>query len=200
MQLLSSGASPFVRKCRVVLLETGQDDVQVRDVTAMPLGGDADLNAANPSGKIPVLIRDDGPAIYDSRVICRFLDQRAGANLYPHGRLWDVLSLEANADAIMEAAVGMTYEKRFRAEKGLVWDDWLDAQWAKVARSLDAIEARSMPLLEGPLNAAQIGIGCALGYLDLRHDDRAWRDGRAALAAWDTRFAARYSMQATKPA
>ncbi|MEM7491283.1 MAG: glutathione S-transferase N-terminal domain-containing protein, partial [Pseudomonadota bacterium] len=116
MQLLSSGASPFVRKCRVVLLETGQDDVEVRDVTASPMGGDADLNATNPSGKIPALIRDDGPAIYDSRVICRFLDQKAGANLYPESRLWEVLSLEANADAIMEAAIAITYEKRLRPE------------------------------------------------------------------------------------
>ncbi|MEM8824325.1 MAG: glutathione S-transferase N-terminal domain-containing protein, partial [Pseudomonadota bacterium] len=135
MQLLSSSASPFVRKCRVVLLETGQTDIELRDVTANPLGGDADLNATNPSGKIPALIRDDGPAIYDSRVICRFLDHRAGANLYPESRLWEVLSLEANADAILEAAVGMVYEMRFRADHDLVWDTWLDVQWAKITRS-----------------------------------------------------------------
>ncbi|MEM9797731.1 MAG: glutathione S-transferase [Pseudomonadota bacterium] len=199
MQLLSSGASPFVRKCRVVLLETGQDDVEVRDVTASPMGGDAALNAANPSGKIPTLLRDDAPALYDSRVICRFLDDRAGAGLYPQGRLWDVLSLEANADAIMEASVGMTYEMRFRAEKGLVWDEWLDLQWAKVARSLNAMENRSMPILEGPLNIAQIAVGCALGYLDLRHGARNWRDGRPALAAWEAGFAARDAMTATRP-
>lgn len=198
MQLLSSGASPFVRKCRVVLLETGQDDIEVRDVTANPMGGDADLNATNPSGKIPALVRDDGPAIYDSRVICRFLDQRAGANLYPDSRLWEILSLEANADAIMEAAIAITYEKRLRPEN-LWWPDWFDAQWAKIARSLDALDARSMPLLEGPLNMAQIAVGCALPYLDLRHGDRDWRSGRDALTAWEARFAARPSMQATQP-
>ena len=199
MQLLSSPASPFARKCRVVLLETEQDDVAIRDVTASPMGGDADLDAANPSGKIPTLLREDGPALYDSRVICRFLDHRADAKLYPEGRLWEVLSLEANADAVMDAAVAMTYEKRFREERGLIWQDWLDAQWAKIARSLDALEARSMPLLEGPLNAAQIAVGCALGYLDLRHGDRAWRDGRGTLAAWEARFAARPAMDATRP-
>ncbi|MEM8849973.1 MAG: glutathione S-transferase [Pseudomonadota bacterium] len=199
MQLLSSGASPFVRKCRVVLLETDQDDIEVRDVTANPLGGDADLNATNPSGKIPALIRDDGPAIYDSRVICRFLDQRSGAKLYPESRLWEVLSLEANADAIMEAAIAITYEKRLRPEN-LWWPDWFEAQWAKISRSLDALEARAMPLLEGPLTMAQIGIGCALPYLDFRHGDRDWRAGRDTLAAWEARFAQRPSMQATKPA
>ena len=199
MKLLSSPASPFVRKCRVVLLETGQADVEVRDVTASPMGGDAEVNAANPSGKIPALLRDDGPALYDSRVICRFLDDRAGAGLYPQGRLWDVLTLEANADAVMEAAVGMTYEMRFREEKGLIWQDWLDAQWAKIERSLDAAEARSMPLLEGPLNMAQVAWGCALGYLDLRHDASGWRQGRDTLAAWEARFATREAMVATRP-
>lgn len=198
MQLLSSPASPFVRKCRVVLIETGQDDVVVRDVTSNPMGGDAALNAANPSGKIPALLRDDAPTLYDSRVITRFLDDRAKSNLYPEGRLWEVLSLEANGDAIMEAAVGITYEKRLRPEK-LWWPDWFDAQWAKIARSLDALESRSMPLLEGPLNAGQISIGCALGYLDLRHGDRDWRAGRDTLTKWEAGFAARSSMVATKP-
>ncbi|MEM7490681.1 MAG: glutathione S-transferase C-terminal domain-containing protein, partial [Pseudomonadota bacterium] len=124
--------------------------------------------------------------------------QKAGANLYPESRLWEVLSLEANADAIMEAAIAITYEKRLRPEN-LWWPDWFDAQWAKIARSLDALQDRSMPLLEGPLNMAQIGVGCALAYLDLRHGDRDWRAGRDALAAWEVRFAARPSMQATKP-
>lgn len=200
MELLSSAASPFVRKCRVVILETGQDDITITDVSASPMGGEARLNAVNPSGKIPALVRDAGPALYDSRVICRFLNDRAGAALYPEGRLWEVLSLEANADAVMEAAVGMTYEMRFREAPGLVWDAWLDAQWVKVTRSLDAMESRSMPLLEGPLNAAQIAVGCALGYLDLRHDARGWRTGRDGLAAWYARFTERESMQATAPA
>jgi glutathione S-transferase len=199
MQLLSSPASPFARKCRVVLLETGQADVEVRDVSASPMGGEADLNAANPSGKIPALIRDDGPALYDSRVITRFLDDRAGAGLYPGTRLWDVLALEANADAVAEAALAITYEKRLRPE-ALWWPDWFEAQWNKVSRSLDAMEGRSMALLEGHLNAAQIAVGCALGYLDLRHGDRDWRAGRATLAAWEAAFSTREAMHATAPA
>ena len=198
MQLFSSPASPFARKCRVVLLETKQDDVEIVDVTASPLGGEAALNAANPSGKIPALLRDDAPVLYDSRVITRFLDDRAGANLYPAGRIWDVLALEANADAIMEAALAITYEKRLRPE-ALWWPEWFEAQWTKIARSLDALESRSMPLLQGPLNIGQIGVGCALGYLDLRHGDRDWRAGRDGLAAWERGFAARAAMAATAP-
>jgi glutathione S-transferase len=203
MQLLGSPASPFVRKCRVVLIETGQDDVETVEVTASPMGGEARADAANPSGKIPSLLRPDGPAIYDSRVICRYLDQRARARghrgLYPQGRIWEVLTLEAGADAVMDAAVGMTYERRFREGPGLVWQDWLDAQWAKVARSLDAWEARMMPLLHGSLTGAQIAVGCALGYLDLRHAERDWRAGREALASWERAFAARPAMAQTAP-
>ena len=198
MQLLSSPASPFVRKCRVLLIESGQTDVEVREVSSSPMGGEAALNAANPSGKIPALIRDDGPALYDSRVICRFLDARVDAGLYPAGRLWEVLALEANADAIMEAAVGIIYEKRLRPEN-LWWPEWFEAQWAKIARSLDALESRSMPLLRGPLHMGQVAVGCALGYLDLRHGDRNWREGRGTLAAWEADFARRPAMAATAP-
>jgi glutathione S-transferase len=200
MQLLSSPASPFARKCRVVIHELGLGDaVAVRDVQASPMGGDADLNAANPSGKIPALLREDGPALYDSRVITRFLDHHAGGTLYPESRLWEVLALEANADAAMEAAVGIVYETRFRPEEKR-HQPWMDAQWTKVARSLDAAEGRALPLLQGPLNAAQIAWGCALGYLDFRHGDRGWRAGRPGLAAWAEAFHARPAMAATAPA
>ncbi len=198
MQLLSSPASPFARKCRVLLIETGQDDIEVRDVTASPMGGDAALNTVNPSGKIPALVRDEGPAIYDSRVICRFLDHRAQSGFYPETRLWEVLSLEANCDAVLESALAITYEKRLRPEN-LWWPEWFDAQWTKIARSLDALESRSMPLLQGPLTMGQIAVGCALEYLDLRHGDRDWRAGRDALAGWQAAFSARPAMAATAP-
>ena len=199
MQLLSSPNSPFARKCRVLILEAGIADVDIRDVAASPLGGEPAIAAANPSGKIPALLRDDAPAIHDSRVITRFLDDRAGAGLYPSGaRLWDVLTLEATADAIGDAAVGMAYEMRLRpAERQ--WPDWIEAQWAKVARSLDALEARALPLLAGPASMAQVAVGCALGYLDLRHAARDWRAGRAGLAEWEAAYAARPAMAATVP-
>lgn len=199
MQLLSSGASPFVRKVRVQILETGQDDIEIRDVSASPMGGEKALNAANPVGKIPALVRDEGPTLYDSRVITRYLDARADAGMYPQARLWDTLTLEATGDEIMVASVGMTYEMRFRGENGLVWQDWLDQQWAKIDRALDALNARWMSHLHGPLDMGQISVACALGYLDLRHDARGWRNGRDALAAWEKGFAQRDSMQATRP-
>jgi glutathione S-transferase len=199
LQLLSSPASPFARKCRVFidLLELG-GTVETRDVTASPMGGEEALNAANPSGKIPALLRPGAATLYDSRVITRFLDAQGGGGLYPEDRLWEVLALEANADAVMEAAVGIVYELRFRPEEK-VHRPWLEAQWAKVARSLDAAEAGAMPLLEGGETAASIAWACALGYLDFRHAERGWREGRPALAAWADAALTRPAMAATAP-
>ncbi|MEM8578402.1 MAG: glutathione S-transferase family protein [Pseudomonadota bacterium] len=200
MKLLLAGPSPFVRKVLVVLEETGQSDaVERADVVAAPGGTAAELAAANPVGKIPALVRNDGPTLYDSRVICRFFDDRAGAGLYPARDPWATLTLEATGDGLMEAAVSMIYERRFRPAE-IVSEDWIAAQWEKVARTLDALDSRWMGHLNGPLDIGQIAVGCALGYLDFRHADRDWRQGRDALARWYAAFAQRPSMQATIPA
>ena len=136
MKLLTADASPFARKVRVVALETGQDgDIAFISKVAVPGGADDEMRGANPLGKIPALIRDDGPALYDSRVICRYLDERAMAGLYPAND-FDALVLEATADGMMEAALSIVYEKRFRAEE-LQLDSWMEAQWQKVGGALD---------------------------------------------------------------
>jgi len=199
MKLLKAGPSPFVRKVLVTLHETDQyDAVEQVQVTASPLAADPNLIAANPVGKIPALIRDDGPTLYDSRVICRFLDHRAQAGLYPEIRQFDALTLEATADGIMDAAVLIVYEERFRpADK--VSMEWIEGQWAKVSRALDAVSTRWMSHLHGRIDMGHIAMACALSYLDFRHDARKWRTGRDALAEWHAGFAARPSMIATEP-
>jgi len=200
MQLIASPLSPFVRKVRAVLHETGlADSVEVVNLATTPLDTDPRAASANPLGKIPALVRGDGATLYDSRVITRYLDDLAGAGLYPQARLWEVLTLEATAEGIMDAAVLMTYEGRFRPE-GMQYAAWVEAQWAKVARALDALEARWMSHLFGPLDMGQIATGCALGYLDFRHEARGWRKGHPALAAWHESFAMRDSMAQTAPA
>lgn len=199
MKLISSPASPFVRKVTVVLHETGTTaDVELMRVKTSPVATAAEAAAANPLGKIPALLRDDAPAIYDSRVITRFLDARAGGKLYPQTRIWEVLTLEATADGIMEAAVLMTYERRIRPEDK-VFEPWIEAQWGKVSGALDALNDRWMSHLEGPLCMGQLAIGCALGYLDFRHDARQWRKDRGALDDWYAVFSQRPSMLATAP-
>ncbi|MCF2871374.1 glutathione S-transferase [Octadecabacter sp. G9-8] len=199
MQLIMSPASPFVRTVRVLLRETGLiDRVDEVAVATTPMASATEALAANPTGKIPSLTRADGPAIYDSRVITRYLDDMADANLYPKASLYEVLTLEATANAIMDAAVSMAYEVRLRPQDQQS-PDWIEAQWGKAARGIEAINARWMSHLNGPLNAAQIAVSCALGYIDLRHDARNWRKGNDALAAWQAEFETRESMQATKP-
>ena len=148
---------------------------------------------------MPALERSEGPALYDSRVICAYLNDRAGANLYGKGSgHWDILTLEATADGILDAALLITYESRLRPEDKRM-DDWVDAQWDKIARACAALNTRWMSNLAGPLDMGQIAVACALGYVDFRHDARGWRKGNDALAAWYESFDSRPSMQATRP-
>ncbi len=199
MKLISSGTSPFVRKVLVLLHETGQlDDIEIVTAATTPYDTAPEVASANPIGKIPALIRAEGPAIYDSRVICRYLDDRAQAGLYPDGRLWETLTLEATADGIMEAAVLMVYEHKMRPGEAFV-EAWVDAQWAKIERAVAALNARWMSHLRGPLDMGQVAVGCALAYLDFRHEDRGWRKGNDALDDWFAVFAERDSMVATRP-
>lgn len=199
MKLFDNPASPFCRKVLVTLHETGQTDaVEVAFAIGHPLASEKMPTAENPLGKIPTLVRPDGPALYDSRVITRYLNDRAGAGLYPDREIWDVLTLEATADGIMEAALAMVYEGRTRPED-MQYAPYVEAQWAKVDRALDAVNTRWMAHLMAPLNIGQIAIGCALGYLDFRHGDRGWRNGHSGLADWYDGFAKRDSMVATEP-
>lgn len=200
MKLHASPASPFVRKVQVLLHETGQsDDVDIVAAAGTAIDTGSLPLHVNPLGKIPTLERSNGTALYDSRVICRFLDDRAQAGLYSTGaRQWELLTLEATADGLMEAAVLGIYEARLRPEE-MQFQPWLDAQWGKVTRSLDVLETRWMSHLSGPVNIGQIAVGCGLGYLDFRYADRDWRKGRDGLAAWFDAFAQRDSMTATAP-
>lgn len=200
MRLYYAPASPFVRKVMIVLHEAGKTaDVTLVPASGTPLDPGTMPLDRNPLGKIPALERDDGPALYDSRVICRFLDDCAGGRLYPGGaRLWDTLTLEATADGILDAAILMVYEARVRPEDKRM-PEWVEGQWAKIARALDALESRWLSHLNGPLDMGQIAVACALGYLDFRHADRGWRSGHVGLSGWHETFAARPSMVATQP-
>ena len=199
MKLIHSPVSPFVRKVHVTILETGlADQVELVEVATLATKSAPEAVAANPLGKIPALIRDSGPALHDSRVINRYLNDLAGANLYPEARKWEVQVLESMADGIMDAGVLMVYEHRLRPAE-MVFDDWVEAQWGKITRTLEVIDDRWMSHLAGPLDAAQIAVGCALGYLDLRHDAREWRKGHGALDDWYAAFSERPSMKETSP-
>ncbi len=199
MKLYGSDASPFVRKVRVLAIETGQmEEIEEVKVGGTPTDPGSLPLEDNPLGKIPTLVVA-GEVLYDSRVICRFLDHRAGGRLYPPvPRLWRTLTLEATADGILEAAVLMVYEKRVRPPEKW-FEPWVEAQWAKIERALRVLCEKWLPHLTGPVDMGHVAVGCALGYLDFRHPDRDWRARRPGLASWYDEFAQRPSMVATAP-
>lgn len=200
MKLAYSPTSPYVRKVMVLLHETDQlGDVTLETMNTTPLGPDQALLPKNPLGKVPALERPEGPTLYDSRVICAYLDERAGGKLYGSGaRHWDTRVLEATADGILDAALLMVYETRMRPEN-IRSVDWVEGQWDKVSRSISALNTRWLSHLAGPLDMGQIAVGCALGYVKFRHGARNWRNGNDALAKWFDGFDSRASMQATRP-
>lgn len=198
MKLFFSPASPYVRKVMVMAHETGQT-VETLDCAVSPVARDASVVARNPTGKLPTAILDDGSALYDSRVICRWLDtQHDGVQMYPDGDgLWTVLRREALADGLLDAALLARYETAMRPAD-LLWQDWLTGQMDKIGSSLDQMEAEVDDL--SGVDAGTIAFACALGYLDFRFADYDWRSAHPKLSEWFAAFSRRPSMQATQPA
>ena len=199
MKLYYTPASPYVRKVRVLAMETDlMGGIELAKVTITPTSPDADVCADNPIGKIPTLVLDDGCALYDSRVICEYLDGlHAGAHLFPDNgnARWTALRRQALADGILDSAVNTRYETSLRPEE-LRWADWVNNQMAKIRRSLDVLEGE--PMGDG-VDIGTISVACALGYLDFRYSDERWRDSRPRLATWFEKFAQRPSMSETSP-
>jgi glutathione S-transferase len=202
MQLYLSPLSPYGRKVNVVLKEISHVkniEVQINLASGTPLDPGSSPVQYNPLGKIPVLIRDDGFALYDSRVICRYLDSLATLNLYKKdNQHWEMLTLEATAEGIIDAALLMAYEWRMRPQE-IRFPDWVEGQWLKIDRALNTLENNWMGQLEDKINIGQIGVGCALGYLDFRNADRDWREKHKTLSNWFNGFSERDSMSATTP-
>jgi len=198
MKLFHSPFSPFVRKVMVFAMETGLD-TRIERVTVNPWEPHAELGEANPLGKVPTLITDDGMNLYDSAVICEYLDVlHNGPDLIPHAgpeRL-KALRLEALADGMAEAAVLRRMESV--RPVALQSEDWMGLQARTVERALDALEqeVESWGQLFG---IGQISVACALGYLDFRFSHEPWASSRPGLAAWYARIAQRPAMIATEP-
>ena len=188
MKLVYSPPSPFVRKVTTLIHHADLSDrIELVNVKTTALSVAEEARAANPLGKIPVMIFEDGEAIFDSRVITQYLDELAGSNLYPRERIYDILTLEALADGIMESAVSITYESKLRPENEQS-PSWMEAQWSKVLHAIKALDDEEFKAMNGEMNMGQIAVACALGYLDFRHDARQWRSGHSNLASWNDKM------------
>ena len=203
MKLRYSPTSPFVRKVMVVAIETGLESRLERlSTTVAPVTPNDDLAHQNPLMKLPTLITDDGQPLFDSRVICEYLDSLHGRpKVFPPSGMarWVALRQQALGDGILDAAVLNRYETVTRP-KELRWTEWSAGQLRKIRNALAALDGKvGEGALGGPLNIGQITVGCALGYLDFRYPDEGWRARHAGLAKWYAAFAERKSMQATVP-
>jgi glutathione S-transferase len=186
MKLRSSPSSPFGRKVKMsamILDVMGRIEI-TRTNTNDP---DDPIKAENPLAKIPALILDDGTIMYDSRVICEFLDALAGGGkLFPPGHArWKALTLQALCDGILDAAILQVYESRFRPEEKR-HAPWVERQQGKVERALDWLEANTPE--PGTTTIGDVCLACVLGYLDFRFGD-GWRASRPNLVAWLDAFA-----------
>jgi glutathione S-transferase len=201
MKLISVSASPFVRKVRVLINELGlQDRVVVRDVGAVsPVSNTAELNAVNPLGMVPALELDNGSSLYDSGVICEYLNHLADGPFFPADpeRRFRTLCLQALADGILELSVALRYELVMRPQV-LHWQDWIDHQQEKIKRGLDALEAQCAGFEASPL-IGEITVACVLGYRDFRYPESDWRPGRPGLGDWYERMMQRDSLKRTLP-
>ena len=201
LKLFYSDRSPYVRKVMVTLHEVNLfENVEIVGVRTNPLGVVEDLVDVSPLGKIPTLVLPDGTTIFDSRVICSYLNSIGKSDLYlaKENLKWSIKTAEANFDGILDAALLMVYEHRYRQD---IYQsaEWLENLWKKIERTLDFYNNSSSKILSGSLNMGQISLGCALGYLDYRHNNRNWRAKNQNLRAWFAEFSERFSMRNTIP-
>ncbi len=200
MKLFYSASSPFVRKCLVSAHELGlRARIELLPAAPHPVNRDRAVVALNPLGKIPTLITDEGTVLYDSRVICEYLNSLGDGRLLPAPgpARWPILVDQALADGLMDAAVLVRYESAARPEN-LRWDDWVAGQFDKVNCGLADLERRASGF-GLRVDAATIAVGCALGYLDFRFVSLAWRARCPAADGWFEQFGARDSMASTRP-
>lgn len=186
--VLYSPASPYSAKVRMAAAWCGiAIDAKVVDTNAEP----AQLIDANPLGKIPVLITDDGETVYDSRAITQYLNRLSGNALFPRNaqKRLEAERLEALADGICDCLLAHVYERRFRPEDK-IHQPWLDKQWAKAERALDLLNANP-PKMTKKATGGQIALRALLGYLALRFEGK-WERGRSKLTRWAKRFDERF--------
>jgi glutathione S-transferase len=196
MKLYFSPTSPYVRKCLVTAHELGlTEHIQLLPSNAHPIARDRKIIASNPLGKVPTFITDDEQVLYDSRVICEYLDDLGKGALFPQGaQRWQTLTLQSLGDGMLDAALLARYEQVARPE-AMRWSDWQNGQLDKIETSIAALEGM-VAQLEGRVDIGTLTLGCAVWYLDLRFAELGWRGRYPAFAQWAAEFGQRASMKA----
>ncbi len=203
MKLIGSNTSPYTRKVRVVMAEKKLDYHLVQeDVWA----AESTISQSNPLGKVPCLVMEGGEAVFDSRVIVEYLD-----TLSPVGKLIpaqgreraEVKTWEALADGLMDAALlarmEVVFKGRTEAQRS---QPWIDRQMGKINAVLIAMSTglNDKPYCSGiHFSLSDVAVGCALGYLDFRFSEVAWRANYTNLAKLQDKLLLRSSFIDTQP-
>ncbi len=196
MRLHWSPRSPFVRKVMVCAHELGLAGRIEKLRTVVAMGAPhMELLRDNPLGRIPTLITDEGSVLYDSLVICEYLDELAGGKLFKD-RLQS-LRWHALGDGMLDTCILWRNERDKPAVRQT--PEWLGNFELKIRNALDSLEGEAAALEAAPIGIGHVALGCALGYLDFRFTDLHWRESRPRITAWFARFAARASMKETQP-
>ena len=197
MKLFFTPTSPYARKVCVLLIEKGLHD----SIEFIPVDFEKPLTALvheNPLGKVPTLIRQDGKALFDSPIVCEYLDSLGtGPNLYPSGEArWTALRQLAIADGSIDAL--SLRRQELRRPEDLRSSHQIELQKMKSDRGLTTLEDE-VSHLAGPITIGHIAVGCCLGYLDFRFAQEPWRKEHPKLALWFEEFEKRPSMLETNP-
>jgi glutathione S-transferase len=202
MKLYYSPTSPYVRKVTVLAQETGLEaKIERLSASTTPINQNPDVAKANPVAKVPTLVTDDGLHLFDSRVICEYLDTlHDKAKFFPaSGKArWVALREQALGDGLLDAALLVRYEGFLRPEDKR-WSDWADGQMKKVRGALAEIEKLSSGFGDR-VDIGTVSIACALGYMDFRYADMGWRKDYPQAAAFADRMFARPSFKSSVPA
>lgn len=198
MKFYYAAPSPYARKAHATAIETGMASKIEMEPTS-PWTDPEGYRDINPVGKVPALVRDDGPALYQSNIICEYFDAHGDTKVYPATgpARWTALRQLAAADGILDASVLTRMELMFH-EGDAVSQKLIDRQELSVTAALDQLEEEADDL-NGPVTIGQISVACALGYRDFRFADANWRHGRQKLAAWYETFSKRDSITGTDP-
>jgi glutathione S-transferase len=198
VKLYCSLNSPYARKARIIIHELGLKS-RVEDVI-VTLPADAKFRAINPLGKIPALILDDGSAIYDSPVICEYLDELGNGPFFPRAKLlreaqgrWRALTLQALGDGLADAVVRRNQERRLARS-----EEMIERQTRAIEATFAVLDRMARKFPPEP-TIGELAVACAIGYLDLRAPEDGWRQRYPHLAEWLEVFSERPSAQATKP-
>ncbi|MGI8525885.1 MAG: glutathione S-transferase family protein [Pseudolabrys sp.] len=201
MRLFYAPQSPFARKVCAAAIELGlAEKIKLEYAEVVPGRPNvASARARSPLRKIPALVTDAGETLYDSTVICEYLDDMAGGCLFPRDppRRWRVLTNHALAQGMCEAVILLRYETWFRPET-LRWPVWADDQSDKIKSGLDWFESNASELND-PVDVSHLALGSLLGYVDFRLPDHGWRTRFPSVASWFAKLDQRSSFAQTRP-